>query len=529
MKKRTWVIATLLLFAAFGVHAELRVALVIGNAAYTDAPLANPVNDAHLIAASLKEARFQVTEYANLDLDHLRKAIQAFGDELTVAGKKRTALVYYSGHGVQAAGHNYLIPIGASIHKEADLELQALDVSSLIRQMESTAAGVNIVVLDACRDNPFKRTRTLRKGLARMDAGEGEFYLAYATAPDTEAQDGGGANSPYAKALAAAMVLPGLPIEEAFKRVRAQVLNETGNLQRPWESSSLLTSFYFNPSASTAQQPSPPAIQQSEQTSAHSSAPAAQPLVSINSHIPVGPTDSGSLHDCEDCPEMIAIRPGRFQMGSPDTEKDRQSAEGPVHEVYIRYAFSVSKFPITCGEWMQFVKEHRNGSYFCRNGQQDTRPVVYVSWQDAQDYAAWLSRKSGRHYRLLTEAEYEYVNRAGSQSAYFWGDSADKLPQYANTGSGTTPAGSFKPNAFGLYDTIGNGYSWTQDCYHNTYIGAPTDGSAWDPKSSCPFQRVARGGSFGYGANSSWVRSAFRGHFDDKGAPIVGFRLARDN
>jgi hypothetical protein len=122
----------LLLTAAFVVHAETRVALVIGNAAYTDAPLANPVNDAHLIATSLKQAGFQVTEYANLDLDHLRKAIQGFGDQLSAAGQKRAALVYYSPHGVQASGHNYLIPIGASLHREADLELQALDASVLV-------------------------------------------------------------------------------------------------------------------------------------------------------------------------------------------------------------------------------------------------------------------------------------------------------------------------------------------------------------------------------------------------------------
>jgi uncharacterized caspase-like protein len=231
-----------------------RIALVIGNATYLDAPLANSVNDAHLIAASLKQVGFKVTEYANLDLDHLRKAIQAFGDQLTAAGEQRAGLVYYSGHGVQAGGHNYLIPVSASIHKEADLELQAVEASALLRQMEGAGAGVNIVVLDACRNNPFQsRTRSLSKGLAQMKAGEGEFFLAYATAPDTEAQDGSGANSPYAKALAAAIALPGIGIEEAFKRVRAQVLKESDNQQQPWESSSLLTSFYFKPEMAPVQ------------------------------------------------------------------------------------------------------------------------------------------------------------------------------------------------------------------------------------------------------------------------------------
>jgi hypothetical protein len=191
-------------------------------------------------------------------LDHLRRAIQAFGDQLTAAGQRRAALVYYSGHGVQARGRNYLIPIGTSIHKEADLELQALDASTLMRQMEDAGSGVNILVLDACRNNPFQsRTRSLSKGLAQMKAREGEFFLAYATAPDTEAQDGSSAYSPYARALAAAMVLPGLPIEEAFKRVRVQVLRETGDQQQPWELSSLLTSFYFKPGAAPTSQAPP--------------------------------------------------------------------------------------------------------------------------------------------------------------------------------------------------------------------------------------------------------------------------------
>lgn len=247
--RRLLCLAVCLLGAATAQAAEPpRLALVIGNAAYPDAPLANPINDAHLISASLRQAGFQVTEYTNLDLDHLRRALQSFGDRLSAAGARRAGFVYYSGHGVQADGRNYLIPIGATLHKEADLELQAVDASTLVRQMEDAGTGINIVVLDACRNNPFQRTtRTLHRGFARMEADSGEFYLAFATAPDTEAQDGKGANSPYAKALAAAMVLPAVPIEEAFKRVRAQVLKETDNQQRPWESSSLLTSFYFRP------------------------------------------------------------------------------------------------------------------------------------------------------------------------------------------------------------------------------------------------------------------------------------------
>jgi formylglycine-generating enzyme required for sulfatase activity len=253
----------------------------------------------------------------------------------------------------------------------------------------------------------------------------------------------------------------------------------------------------------------------------------------IQADPPPDPTVSGhpvgeTFRDCAAvCPEMVGVPPGSFQMGSPSTEKDREDDEGPVHEVHIRYAFAVSKYPIARGEWKPFVKEtgHENGSDCLLQPHPDTHPVICVSWQDAQDYAAWLSRKSGQHYRLLTEAEYEYINRAGSQTAYFWGDSADELPHYANDSrKDSTPVGFYKPNAFGLYDTTGNVWSWTEDCYHQNYNGAPTDGSAWDLAGDCA-DRVVRGGA--WSNNPGRLRAAVRGAGGLRRASAIGFRLAR--
>jgi hypothetical protein len=140
-----------------------RIALVIGNVAYVNVPpLANSANDAHLIAGSLKRARFQVTEYSHPDLDRMRRAIREVGDRLAAAGPKRVAFVQYAGHSVQADGHNYPISVGASIHRESDLGLEAVDASTVMGQMGDAGAGVNIIVLDACRNNPFRGlTRTL--------------------------------------------------------------------------------------------------------------------------------------------------------------------------------------------------------------------------------------------------------------------------------------------------------------------------------------------------------------------------------
>jgi formylglycine-generating enzyme required for sulfatase activity len=273
-----------------------------------------------------------------------------------------------------------------------------------------------------------------------------------------------------------------------------------------------------------------------------------------------------TFRDCADvCPEMVVIPPGHFEMGSPSSEQGRSDNEAPVHEVRIDYALSVGKYPVTRGEWYRYVAargrsessncyawnpsnrlwEHR-ADYGWQNpgfSQDDRHPVVCVSWNEAQEYAQWLTQKTGHHYRLLSEAEYEYINRAGSLSGYFWGGTAEDLCRYANgldsavnrgfpthCNDGhvyTSPVGEFPPNRFGLYDTTGNAWSWTQDCRHDNYNGAPTDGSAWITGGDCSY-RMARGGS--------WfnipieLRAAYRPKFlatyTDSG---VGLRLGRTN
>jgi formylglycine-generating enzyme required for sulfatase activity len=222
-------------------------------------------------------------------------------------------------------------------------------------------------------------------------------------------------------------------------------------------------------------------------------------------------------------------------MGSPDEEKGRGTEEGPTIEVHIQYAFSVSKHPITRAGWKSFVKEtgHRDPSD-CLEGQKDNHPVVCVSWQDARDYADWLTRKTGHLYRLLTEAEWEYSARAGTMTAYYWGDEmgaghASCIGCGSQWGNQlTAPVGSFAPNPWGLYDMAGNVESWTQDCYHDSYSGAPTDGSAWE--TNCwvgrtgRVVRVVRGGS--WATYPGGLRSAYRAGYGDF-LNFVGFRVAR--
>ena len=244
-----WAFALALLLGPSLASAEPRVALVIGNADYgvDMGRLANPVNDAALMEQSLKAAGFEVIAINDADQTAMMQAIGAFGKRLAASGPAVTALFYYSGHGLQVDGENYLVPVNAHITAVADVDLQAISADTILKQMQFADARVNIIILDACRNNPLPRgTKSMQSGLARIEAPRGSF-VAYSTAPGEVATDGMGKNSPYTAALAAAITTPGLSIEEAFRNVRGSVLTETANNQTPWESSSLTAPFFFTP------------------------------------------------------------------------------------------------------------------------------------------------------------------------------------------------------------------------------------------------------------------------------------------
>lgn len=238
------------LFAALPVWAEPRLALVIGNSAYgTVGALDNPGPDARLIAASLEETGFDVTLVVDAGRIDLVRAIAQFGRDLRAAGEQTTGLFYYAGHGVQSFGSNFLLPVDADLTDAADLPLVAVEADAVLRQMASAKNRTNIVILDACRNNPFETVPDLNDpGLAEMNAPTGTF-LAYAAAPGGVALDGSSGNSPFTKALADRMSTPGLAIEQLFKDVRVSVLDETGGAQVPWDTSSLTGDFVFKASA----------------------------------------------------------------------------------------------------------------------------------------------------------------------------------------------------------------------------------------------------------------------------------------
>ena len=265
------------------------------------------------------------------------------------------------------------------------------------------------------------------------------------------------------------------------------------------------------------------------------------------------------FRDCSDCPEMIAVPSGSFEMGSRPTEEGRHDNEGPVRAVTIGYRLAVGVDEVTRGEFASFVSatsramgsscwswqgkwQERAGSGWSAPGfsQDDQHPVTCVSWNDAKAYARWLSERTGKPYRLLSEAEWEYAARAGTTAARYWGTDPSAQCQYANGADASTdypraaacddgyartsPVGSYDANGFGLRDVLGNVFEWVEDCWNGGYDGAPSNGGAWET-GDCD-RRVFRGGA--WLNEPRFLRSAFRVRYSPGfRSNVLGFRVAR--
>jgi hypothetical protein len=224
---------------------EQRVALVIGNSNYQSAPqLANPDHDAQSMAQFLNSAGFEVVEATDLTQNDMIKVVQDFSARVAAHGTNTVAMIYYAGHGVQLAGENYLVPVDAKISSPADLANNSVRLVDVMATLEAIPSRMRIVVLDACRNNPFPTINDAGRGLAIVDAPNGSI-VGYSTAPGTEALDGAGGHSPYTSAFLQLAREPNLPIEQLFKRIRLEVNHSTDGQQTPWESSSLTSDFYF--------------------------------------------------------------------------------------------------------------------------------------------------------------------------------------------------------------------------------------------------------------------------------------------
>ena len=476
-----------------------RTALVIGNGTYPNAPLTNPVNDATDVAAALRALGFEVLSYTNLDQNSMKRAIREFGTKLKLKGG--AGLFYYAGHGVQVKGINYLIPVGTEINSEEEVEYEAVEAGLALAQMEAAKNSINIVILDACRNNPFARSyRSADKGLAQINAPSGTL-IAYSTAPGSVASDGSGRNGLYTQELLKQIRKPGLSIEDVFKQIRISVRSATSGSQTPWESSSLTGEFYFNQAGVLPKNDPAP------------SSEASRPTLFRQIRNSVGVI-------------LRPIAPGEFKMGSASSRDT-----SPVRTVRLG-EFWISAHEITIGQWKkvmgelpaQLVRAER------KLQESDDQPIVYVSWNDAKQFIERLNAiDKNWQYRLPTEAEWEYACRAGTTTYYSFGNEL-KLEQAnfdettLNSEHGASkPVMSYPLNQFGLYDMHGNVSEWVEDAYAGSYANLPTDGSANAGGSSNP-PRVFRGGSW---ANDAGLlrcdvrRSGGTGLRDSR----VGFRI----
>ncbi|MSO99199.1 MAG: formylglycine-generating enzyme family protein [Rhodospirillaceae bacterium] len=284
---------------------------------------------------------------------------------------------------------------------------------------------------------------------------------------------------------------------------------------------------------------------------------------------PAGVAIGAAIQDCPTCPKLVVVPAGRFVMGSPNDEPQRDADEGPAHEVVIAQPFAMGLTEVTRGEYAAFVRATGRASapgcmvwtgakleLVAGKSWQDTNitqtdehPVVCVSWRDAAAYAAWLAKTTGKNYRLPSEAEWEYAARGGTQGAYFFPGGEAEACTYANVadasakkavpqwrtlacddgvGLGTAKVGSYKPNGYGLHDMIGNVWEWMADCYHERFDGAPTDGSSWGLAGECGVA-LDRGGGFSNLIPGN-LRPANRSRAPspDNPAYSLGFRVARD-
>ena len=510
------------------------VALVVGNANYPGprGAMASAVNDARAVAEEFRQLNFDVDLKENLGKEQMQRAVASF---IAKISEGTTALFYFSGIGLQSVRQSYLLPVDAQIRTEEDVWRDGFSIDALLSEMNCVGAKTKIIIIDAARRNVFEsRFRASPAGLAPIVAPVGTLAM-YSAAPGKQIDNGTSEKSAFATELIKQLQTKGITAETAFNRARIGVSRATKNEQVPFVASSLSEEFYFGTSRSLvtspqALAPKPPAH---ETTPARTRPPPRQPAQEA-AREPARPQREPTrvgpgkvLSDCPDCPDLVVVPAGEFEMGSSTSEYNK-----PLHHVSISKPFAIGLFEVSFKEWDQCVEDRG-----CKTRPDDrgwgrgNHPVINVSWLDAKQYVAWLTKKTGHVYRLPSEAEWEYAARAGSTTSFWWGRSVGAREancRECKTGKAeqALPVGSYKPNAFGLFDTAGNVAEWVEDCWHDDYKGAPTDGSAWGASGTCQL-RVLRGGSFD--SQALYVQSGVRFRYDyDVPYSANGFRVVRE-
>ncbi|MBI5331550.1 MAG: SUMF1/EgtB/PvdO family nonheme iron enzyme [Betaproteobacteria bacterium] len=522
---------------------EKRVALVIGNSAYVQSPLRNTLNDAVAMAEKLRALGFEVIEKHDLTQKQIGRALGEFRSRLSPGD---AALFFYAGHGVQVGGVNYLPAVDADIGMEEDVPTQSIDVNRVLEVMEKSKTRVNLVFLDACRNNPYSRSfRSAGEGLARIAAPSGSLIF-YATRPGSVAEDGEGQNGLYTHNLLASMDLPGLTVEQIQKRVAAEVKQASRGRQEPWMEGLLDGEFYFRQGGANAaplarNDAAPPPVplapsEASEEVAYWSEVSKSDQAKAYDAYLRLYPNgryvaqarsrlqreqqnvdarlrlkedlawqDAQNGNDFSSFKSYLALYPeGRYaaqaklklsRLTPPVKEPEMAAIPGRNYEM--------GKYEVTQAEWVSVMKV--NPSTF----RGEELPVEKVSWQEVQEYIRRLNQITGKNYRLPTEEEWKHACYGGNEQEYCGGSHLSSLAWHQdNAYSQTHRVGQKQANGYGLHDMSGNVWEWVQDCYGN-----------------CD-HRIVHGGSWYLGAAEA--RVAARYWYDPNYSyNDVGFRLAR--
>lgn len=572
------------------VFPQKRIALVIGNADYDgNARLKNPVRDAALIASSLKACQFDVILRNNLDRRSFVKAVDSFSRKIRES-PSCTALFYYSGHGLQHSGENYIIPlrslIGADVDPDMQIKNECVQISDVLNSMQRAGSQINIIILDACRDDPMSRSWTRggsEKGLAVISSVSDNTFIVYSTSPGRVAEDGIGKNSVFTETLAKHMLDSGVYIEEVFKRTKNDIV-QFNKKQVPWSTSSLGENFSFTngKQVNTAERLNGKKTDKAAIdvvitsfdnyqiifnddtigtiTKNNSSVSLSlgtgdfyfkavnrqfpDRIIEDTLHITVDDLQKGMAkflklegstafvsadkHLEEVLNKikynMVQVHGGEFKMG----DKMGYNDAIPEHTVKLN-SFGISKTEVTQEQWIAIMGGNNPSNFtvdckYC--------PVENVSWYDANKFIETLNSITKENYCLPTEAEWEFAAIGGtakSRSFFSGGSKPGTLAWYRDNANNQTHAVGLKAtNENGLYDMSGNVAEWCSDWYDESYYNKVLPGAANPKGPKEGASKVVRGG--GWDTNEMFCKVTTRFKYPPATRKSsIGFRLAREN
>jgi len=499
-------LATVALLVGFAapdrLAAEERKALVIGNAEYGKGDLANPVNDAEAVAKALKKVGFKVTLKKNLGEKGIRKAVSTFAGSL---GAGDVALFFYAGHGIEIGGQNYLLGVDFSADNEVDAEDEAYKMGTMLKHLSKRQGGLNIVIIDACRDDPYSRSwgRTGKgRGLAVVERIPPSTLIAFSAKPGQVASDGGGKkNSPFTKALVQHLSTPGLELSKLFMQVRVDVQKETSQKQFPMVWDLRLTEFFFR--APTAR----PVVTPSAAVVATKSFPA--PVVTTPSPAPGGGTPSAA-------PVVTTTSPAH----GTSLSSIEWVWSDPAGLYFARTETTVAQYA-ECVEAGSCAAEHhkrKSDWRYCNLGyaDRDNHPMNCVDWYGAQAFCEWAGGRLPTEKEWYVEAshggsrEFSWGDREVTCSFAVWGggDAADGCGSDSTSPACSRPAGK---SVSGLCDMSGNVWEWTASWYDEDRDSRVLRGGDWGsgPRAVRASYRSRRGpGNRGDGYGFRCVRSS---------------------